>query len=143
VVEIPGGQAYGDGHFPGLPSADCAGDPVAPGDYSLYIITEFADPATTLVVGTQTQAISGPHDLTIAGDDATSSDALPALDPGAEFPMCAAAAPDEAVDVFSLETVLDLPAVRVENATTPEPMVEAGMVTNTTRDTLLGNSGTS
>lgn len=143
VVEIPGGQAYGDGHFPGLPSVDCAGDLVAPGDYSLYIITEFADPATTLIAGTQTQAISGPHYLTIAGDDdATSSDALPALDPDAEFPMCAAAVPDEAADPFSIETVLDFPWIRVEDPSQPETLQEAGMVTNTTRDTLLGNSGT-
>lgn len=142
AVEIPGGQAYGDGHFPGLPSADCAGDPLAPGDYSLYIITEFADPATTLIAGTQTQAISGPHEITIAGDASVSNDALPPLDPAAEFPMCAAAVPDEAADVFGIETVLDFPWVKVEDTTTPESLAVAGTVTNRTSDTLLGNATT-
>ncbi|GHG54910.1 hypothetical protein GCM10011331_21110 [Flavimobilis marinus] len=146
VVEIPGGQAYGDGHFPGLPSADCAGDPVAPGDYSLYIITEFADPATTLIAGTQTQAISGPHEITIAGDasgEGVSNAALPELDPDAEFPMCGAAVPDEAEDTFGIETVLEIPGVKVADPTKPDWITAAGMVTNTTRDTLLGNSSTS
>src|SRR5690606_4616160 len=38
VVEIPAGQAYGDGHFPGLPSVDCDGNALEPGDYSLYVL---------------------------------------------------------------------------------------------------------
>lgn len=149
VVEIPGGQAYGDGHFPGLPSADCAGDPVAPGDYSLYIITEFADPATTLIAGTQTQAISGPHEITIAGDgsdEGVSNAALPPLDADAEFPQCGAAVPDQTQDVFAIDGDVDLGDMYL-----PASLPDDGRrdwfgatvdVVNATDDALLGNRTT-
>ncbi len=146
VIEVPADQNFGDGHFPGLPSVDCAGDPLAPGDYALYVVTEFADPATTLIDSTQTSAIGGPWEITIAGDgsdEGVSNAALPELDPDAEFPMCGAPAPSDAEDTFGIETVLDIPRVKVSDPTEPERITAAGMVTNTTPDTLLGNSATS
>lgn len=147
VIEVPADQNFGDGHFPALPSVDCAGDPLAPGDYALYVVTEFADPATTLITGTQTSAIGGPWEITIAAEgtgtfEGVSNQALPILDPDVEFPMCAAAVPDEAEDMFGIETILDFPWVKLEDTTTPESLAVAGMVTNRTSDTLLGNATT-